>query len=254
MERSAEELVIEIDDVRGDLGQTLEEIGDRVAPKKVLDRTKADLAEKVDDAKQKVSPSRLTRRGTDAFRRGMRTAVGSDDKAGLAGGDQGRRVASRASEKASSAADSMSDAPRVARQKTQGNPVAAGLLALAGGFFVAALLPPSDKERELTEKAKEKLEPLTAPLVEAGKVAAGDLQSSAQQRLDKVKDTAADAAQQVKGHAVSSVDNVKGETVDAAQTVTEQTKTSAGRVKKQAKGSTSPVKGEAKTARTSNRR
>ncbi|HEV3400205.1 MAG TPA: DUF3618 domain-containing protein, partial [Acidimicrobiales bacterium] len=75
----ADDLRHEIADVRGDLGETLEAIGDKVAPDKVMERAKADLSEKVDDVKEKVSPKRLAQKGADSVRRGVRTVVGSDD-------------------------------------------------------------------------------------------------------------------------------------------------------------------------------
>ncbi|MHB1533100.1 MAG: DUF3618 domain-containing protein [Acidimicrobiales bacterium] len=249
MERSAEELRTEIDNVRGDLGETLEAIGDRVAPKKVVARAKADLTERVDEVKEKVSPARLTRRGADALRRGMSTAVGGDGNASSVPPRGTRGLAGQASVRASSAADSLGQSPQAARNKIQGNPVAAGLLVAAGGFFLAALLPPSDTERELIDKARERLEPLTSDVVEASKSAAEELRSSAQQSLEKVKDTASSAAQEVKGQATSSVSNVKDEAADAGNTVAEQTKASSNRVKKQAKNSALAAKDGAEASR-----
>ncbi|HEX2273339.1 MAG TPA: DUF3618 domain-containing protein, partial [Acidimicrobiales bacterium] len=99
----AEELRDEIDDVRGDLGDTLEAIGDKVSPQNVMERAKADLSEKVDDVKEKVSPKRLAQKGADNVKRGVRNVVGSDDDtaadpvpaAGAAAG-RGRQAAAAA--------------------------------------------------------------------------------------------------------------------------------------------------------------
>jgi ElaB/YqjD/DUF883 family membrane-anchored ribosome-binding protein len=82
VERPPDQIRNEIEDVREDLGETLEEIGDRVAPQKVMARAKADIAGRVDDAKEKVSPRRLAQRGTDVVRRGVRSAMGSNDDDG----------------------------------------------------------------------------------------------------------------------------------------------------------------------------
>jgi len=260
MDRSPEELRSEIDDIREDLGETLEAVGDRVAPKKVVARAKADLADKVEDVKDKVSPTRLARRGADAVRQGVRGMVGSNANGkARVGGDpvsarvgtvraQSPSVGARAGSAASTVVDNVRDAPQGARRKAEGNPVAAGLLAFAGGFFAAALLPPTDKEKQLTDKAKEKLAPITKSVAEAGKTVAGELQSSAQQSLEKVKETATEAAEQVKGTAESSVGTVKERATDATETVTKEAKGATARVKRQAKGSTEAVKGEAKEA------
>jgi hypothetical protein len=51
----------DIEQARNELGQTLEAIGDRVAPKKVVARAKDSVSETVDDVREKVSPSRLLR-------------------------------------------------------------------------------------------------------------------------------------------------------------------------------------------------
>ncbi len=46
---SIEELTREIGRARADLATTLEAVGDRVAPKKVVARAKADVAERVEE-------------------------------------------------------------------------------------------------------------------------------------------------------------------------------------------------------------
>src|SRR3712207_7554174 len=60
-----------------------------------------------------------------------------------------RSVSARLGSAAESVGDELRAAPDTARRKAEGNPIAAGLLAFAGGFFAAALLPPSEREREL---------------------------------------------------------------------------------------------------------
>jgi ElaB/YqjD/DUF883 family membrane-anchored ribosome-binding protein len=242
MERRAEDVRIEIEDVRDDLGEALEAIGDRVAPKKVMTRAKADLSDK-------VSPPALARRGAGALRRGLYSAVGSDETTRAPSPQtRSRALASQANAAVDSVAGNVGNAPRAARQRAQGNPIAAGLLALAGGFFVAALIPPSDREKELTERAKQRLEPLTADAVDAGKSMIGDLRSSAQDRLGSVQEVAGDAVQEVKSQAESSAGRVKGEATGATKTVKGQAKGAAGRVKSRAKASPSAVKAQTSKA------
>lgn len=272
MEKPPEEIRSEIDDVRDDLGETLEAIGDRVAPKKVVARAKSDAADKIRGVKVRFSPRRLTQRGTEVARRGLRSAVGSDNSSAAtvpvvarpargpqrgaiaAPKSQGKAVAKKATKAASSVTDTLGDAPDAVRQKAEGNPVAAGLLAFAGGFFAAALLPATDRERQLTEKAKEHLQPLAKEATEVGKNIAGELQSTAQAGLESVKDTATGGVEEVKGQAQSSVGHVKGEASDATQTVAERTKAATTTMKKQAKGAAGAVKGQAKKAPPAPRR
>jgi len=163
-------------------------------------------------------------------------------------------VAQRAGRAAGSVADTLGDAPQAARSRAEGNPVAAGLLAFAGGFFAAALLPATDRERQLTDKAKEHLQPLAQQAAEVGKSVAGELQSSAQASLDTVKDTATEAVEEVKGRAQASTGRVKEEASDATREVATRTKSATTTVKKQAKGSTRAVKGEAKQAAATTKR
>src|SRR5215212_6573213 len=77
MARSTDDVKRDIEETRDELGNTLEAIGDRVAPRKVVGRVKSNVAEKVDDVKQRVNPLRLVRRGTDGVRNGLRNGRGS---------------------------------------------------------------------------------------------------------------------------------------------------------------------------------
>ena len=268
MEKPPEEIRGEIDDVREDLGDTLEAIGDRVAPKKLMARAKADASERVQGVKAKLGPRRLASRGADTVRQGVRRAVGSGNDSSANGGvsevagsarGQGRAVAGaargqseavakRARGTASSVADSLGDAPQAVRQQAEGNPVAAGLLAFAGGFFAAALLPPTERERQAVQKAKEALQPVAESAGEVGKSVAGELQSTAKASLEVVKETATDAVEEVKGRAQASAEQVKQEASGATEKVAGRAKKATKKVQKQAEGATGAVKGEAKKA------
>jgi ElaB/YqjD/DUF883 family membrane-anchored ribosome-binding protein len=253
VENRSEELRREIDDVRDDLGSTLEEIGDRVAPKKVMARAKSDVADKVGEVRDKVSPTGLARRGADGVRRGVRSVMGSSGGAATSGsGGRGRALARRAADAAGSAAGSaagrLEAAPDVVRDQQEGNPLAAGLLAFAAGFFAAALLPPTDRERQLTQKAKESLEPFAQNAADIGRQVAGELQSTAQTGLERVKETATEAAQEVKGTAEQSADDVKGKATRATKQVAGQAKEASTKVRKDARTTAGAVKGEAKKA------
>ena len=49
-----------------------------------------------------------------------------------------------------------STAATAARRQTQGNPLAAGLIAFGVGWLVSSLLPDSQKERELAHQLKDR--------------------------------------------------------------------------------------------------
>jgi hypothetical protein len=172
--------------------------------------------------------------------------MGSSGGAATSGsGGRGRALAQRAADAAGSAAGSaagrLEAAPDVVRDQQEGNPVAAG-------FLAAALLPPTDRERQLTQKAKESLEPFAQNAADIGRQVAGELQSTAQTGLERVRETATEAAQEVKGTAEQSADDVKGKATRATKQVAGQAKEASTKVRKDARTTAGAVKGEAKKA------
>ncbi len=75
------------------------------------------------------------------------------------------------------------------RRKTQGNPLAAGLIAFGAGLLVSSLIPASQKEREAADALKTAAEPLTTELTEAAKHVAEGLKEPAQAAMENVKAT-----------------------------------------------------------------
>jgi hypothetical protein len=106
----------------------------------------------------------------------------------------------------------LSDAPRQAAAKTQGNPLAAALIAFGAGLLVSSLVPAGQKEREAADALKTAAEPVTAQLSEAAKDMAEGLKEPAR---EAVKATAADAAENVKGEGRTAVSEVKDTAADA---------------------------------------
>jgi gas vesicle protein len=261
MSTKADDLRRDIEQARGDLGTTLEQIGDRVAPKKVVARTKADIADKVDDVKEKVSPRRLVGAPVQAVRTGVRNVMGSDatdsdDRRGrgqLTASTRGKAsdMSQRASESAGAAVDGLRGGATSVKSKAEGNPMAAGLFAFAAGFFAASLLPPSQRERQLVQKARDEMQPLAEEAAEIGKGIAGELQSTAQRGLERVKDTATQSVEQVRSEAQSRARQVQGQAGEAAETVTSRAKSAKDQVQGEAQRSTEAVKGHAKQAAAS---
>jgi hypothetical protein len=181
-----------------------------------IDATRADLSRNVDALTEKVSPGRVVSRNVDKAKGRLSSVkervMGSDDNP-YADGALGS-----ASDKASSVVGSIGDtatsAPSVARQKTQGNPLAAGLIAFGVGWLASSLLPASEKEQQaasaVKDKASEHSDALTAPLKEAASGAKDNLAGPAQDAVQSVKGTAADAAAHVKDEAASAKDDVAG--------------------------------------------
>ncbi|HET7724492.1 MAG TPA: DUF3618 domain-containing protein [Propionibacteriaceae bacterium] len=178
-----------------------------------IEMTRANLSDDVDTLAYQASPSHIAERQVQKVKaKGSRLldrVLGSADD-----------VKDAASDKLDSVGDAVSDLPGSARRQTQGNPLAAGLVAFGFGLLVSAAFPASDTERELAGDIKEKAQPLTDKVTEAAKDVAGNLQEPASQAVASLKDSATE-----------SVQNVKDEAKDATADVTDTARDNAADVK-----------------------
>jgi uncharacterized protein DUF3618 len=211
-----------------------------------IERTQAHLSNDVDALTEKVTPSRIVERRVDRAKdtasRLKDKVMGSDSGPtnpygrhtgqsvqGMAGSVAGTAsatassISDTASDAASSAAAAVQEAPHAVRRQTQGNPLAAGLIAFGAGWLISSLLPASRREQELAEQAKNKATELGQPLAEAAKQAATEmkdnLQEPAQQAVESVKSTATDAGRTVADEGRYAAQDVHSSTQDAAGTV-----------------------------------
>lgn len=177
-----------------------------------IEQTRRELGTNVDAVADKVSPSSIAQRQGDRVRNavgGLKTSVmGSADQAGA-----GTRSA------AHNASDAVQDTPQQLTRKTQGNPLAAGLIAFGAGMLISSLIPASEKEKEAAAALKEKAEPLTSSVTDAAKAVADDLREPAQQAMDSVKEAATQSATTVKEEGASAAADVKDKAQDAKDNV-----------------------------------
>ncbi len=192
----------EIAGTRDDMSQTLSAIGEKVSPKQMA--------------------RRQTGRVKDRFI-GIRTAVmGSvenvtqsvQDTAGAAGG------------RAQGVVQSMQQAPQAAKTQTQGNPLAAGLIAFGLGLLVASLIPASEEERQMAARVGETAQPAVQQAQAAAQEVKQSLQSSAQDAIGEVKQAATGATQEVRDQAASSAQEVNESARQSVRDVGEQAKQS----------------------------
>jgi gas vesicle protein len=108
-------------------------------------------------------------------------------------------------------------------RQTQGNPLAAGLIAFGVGWLVSSLLPASEKEKELAQQAESAVREHKDALLEPAKQAAqeiGDqLKPAAQEAVESVKATAQDAAATVKDEGQAAVQDVQGQAQQSKEKV-----------------------------------
>jgi hypothetical protein len=188
-----------------------------------IEATRARLGTNVDAVADKVTPSHIVQRQTDKVKENVKDAVfGVKEKVMGAADHTAGNVHSAGGSAAShlnDAGSAVADAPHLAKTKTQGNPLAAGLIAFGAGLLVSSLIPASQKEREAADALKTAAEPLTTELTEAAQHVAEGLKEPAQAAMENVKATATDAAQNVKGEGQSAVTDVKDRAADAKDNV-----------------------------------
>jgi gas vesicle protein len=176
-----------------------------------IERTRRELGQDVDALADKVNPAKAAQRQTDkvkrAFSRMSERVMGTaDDMAGSTQNAVGH------------AGEAVADAPRKVARATEGNPVAAGLIAFGVGMLVSSLIPASRQEQRLAEQAKD----AAAPILEEAKQVASE-------SAEHLREPAREAAESVKERATEAAETVKAEGADAASTVQADAKHAADR-------------------------
>ena len=144
MGQSPEELKQEIESTRSDLGQTLDAIGDRVSPGRVLERRTNRVRQQVRGLRERVMGA------------AQDTVDVGKDRLG-------------------SSVEAVRDVPDAVGQRAQGNPLVAGALAFGIGFLVASLAPRTEAESKVAATVTDEVEPLKDEIVEAGRDAVQNL-------------------------------------------------------------------------------
>jgi hypothetical protein len=188
-----------------------------------IEATRARLGTNVDAVADKVTPSHIVQRQTDKVKENVRDAVfGVKEKVMGAADHTAGNVHSATGSAGTHLGDAgaaIGDAPAQLKSRTQGNPMAAGLIAFGAGLLVSSLIPASQKEREAADALKTAAEPLTTELTEAAKNVAEGLKEPAQAAMENVKASAADATENVKAEGQGAVTDVKDRTAEAKDNV-----------------------------------
>jgi ElaB/YqjD/DUF883 family membrane-anchored ribosome-binding protein len=193
-----------------------------------IEATRGDISRDVDALTYKASPTRIVGDRVDRTRSRLTSAkdrvFGTAGDAGSAVQDRASSMAGTTSDTLSSAKDSVSSAasgaagavqaaPDVARRQTEGNPLAAGLVAFSVGWLVSSLIPPSEAETraagQVADTAKEHAQPVLEEAKQAASQVGENLKEPAREAVDSVKSTAQQGAQEVKDQGASSAQEVK---------------------------------------------
>jgi len=178
--------------------------------------SRAELSRDLDALTDKVSPAQMVERRKQATRtrfRSMRERVmGSADGARQSMSSAGGSLSGAASDAAGSVTGSAQGAVGTLERRTEGNPLAAGVIAFGAGWLVSSLLPASEKETRAAQQVVERAKEHGQPLVD-------EARSVGQEMGENLKESAGQAAQEVKGSAQESAQAVKQEGQSSAQTV-----------------------------------
>ena len=191
--------------------------------KRDIEQTRRNLGRDVDALTEKVSPGRVVGRRVDRARGGVHRlkehVMGSAESVG----DTAGSAVSTVQDAGSKVGDAVGSAPDMARARTRGTPLAAGLVAFAAGWVVAAALPASTRERELAQDTKDKAMEVAGPVKEQAAQVAQEvkenLQEPAQQAVENVKQSASQAATDVADEGRSAAQQVADDAKDSADTV-----------------------------------
>lgn len=169
-ERRESEVRSEIDDSRERLGQTVDAIGDKVLPGRIIERRKESAASGL---------------------RGIRERfMGSADTAGHGISDM-----------ANSAVGQVKHAPDALAHRTEGSPLVVGAMAFGIGLLAAAAFKPTGPERQAVEKLADAAPQLGSKVEAAGQ----ELRSSAKEHVpeaaEEVQSSVAESASAVKAAA-----------------------------------------------------
>ena len=204
-----------------------------------IERTRAALSDDVDDLAESVNPKNVAQRQVDKVKEAASNVkdrvMGSDDdeySGSTVGGVSDKAYAAKdavadkayaakdtVSERASEAGEAVRQAPRRIRRKTQGNPLAAGVIAFGFGMLVSSLIPSTEKEREAVSQLQENLEPLKEKAAEVAKDVGESLKPAAQEAAESVRETAQEGVENVKQEGQSAAQDVKDQAQASKETV-----------------------------------
>lgn len=195
---------------------------DPEALRKEIEETRANLSQNVNALGEAVQPSTIAKRQVSKV---TGAATGVKDKIMGSAESTTSSIGDTASGLTDTVSGSVSSAGQTAKSQTQGNPLAAGMIALGAGWLLGSLLPSSSRERQAAAAVKEQAAPLVGQAQdmakEVAKETAEELKEPAMSAAESVKGTAQDAAQTVKAEGQSAAENVRSSAQDSKDKVQE---------------------------------
>jgi gas vesicle protein len=191
--------------------------------KRNIEQTRRDVGRDVDALTEKVSPGRVVGRRVERARGGVHRlkerVMGSSESVA----DSAGSAMSSVRDMGDQVGEAVGSAPDFARSRTRGTPLAAGAIAFAAGWVIAAALPASTRERELAQEAKDRALDAAEPVKEQAAQMAQDLKENlrepVQEATEQLKDSASQAATDVADESQSAAEQIAHQTKDSADGV-----------------------------------
>lgn len=199
MSSNPEQIKAEIEATRAELSRDVDTLAQTVSPANVAARQKQKVSSAVTGVKDRASTAVFGAKGT---------VMGKADQVQSASGNA-----------VQSTGEAISSAPQLARQGAQGNPLAAGMIALGVGWLAGSLLPATRAERQAAGTLKEKAAPLVQEVSELAKETAQGLQEPAKEAVEQIKSAGTDAIATVKEEGTTTASDVAGTAKQSAQNV-----------------------------------
>ena len=200
----ATELKSDLERQREALGDDLEAVGDRVSPGRMVERRRAALRQGFGRLRDKVMGT------ADGTRSGMSDATST--------------VTDKTAETTQAVKERVSDAPQALGSVTEGNPLAAGLIAFGAGLLTATLVPPTKQEHQAAEQLKPMLDEAKDEAKSMAHEAAEHLRPEAEDAVTQVREQAAGAAETVRDEARGAAQQVKSDATGAAEEIKDTAK------------------------------
>ncbi|GAA3423550.1 DUF3618 domain-containing protein [Streptosporangium sandarakinum] len=202
-----DEIRREIAATRAELAADVDRLADRTSPSRIIQRRTDRMREKLYSVRERVmgTPSHAAHQAR--YQAGHAAHGVRETAAGAAGAV--RETAAGAADSvrhgAQQATELVREAPEQAMRGTQGNPLAAGLIAFGAGLLAAALIPATEAEQRAAQQVKEQAGDMMEPVKEAVRESAQQLgqeaKQVAQEAVGQVRDTAGEAAKATGDHA-----------------------------------------------------
>ena len=203
MGQSAQQVRADIERTREDLGQDLDAIGDKISPRQAVRRRTDRVRGTLTDMKERIMGSAES--ATSSVSSGGSSMAGSVR-------DTASDVTSAVGDAASGAVDAVRGAPDVIKTKTEGNPMAVGLIAFGLGALAGTILPSTQTEKSIAPQLRERVvEPMKETASEAAREVGQDLRGSTEEAAERVKQTAQEGAQRLTEETRHRMEDVKSE-------------------------------------------